>query len=251
MQHDPSAAGETREDYLAKLNLEGKRTVWEGNHPKIDFIFKKTRQRLKPGMKVAEFGVGDGHLLRRLAEAKMYCTGLDISSYLVDYHSRRMQQTGCGVRFLQADIADPAGFDLETHDAVFCLDVLEHISEDEYRRAVENLGRLLRPGGLLIGTFPYRENLDESMVRCPQCGHDFHRVGHRQTFDPQKLADSLSSRFVLRELGSLKERKLWGLWRQRFRRLFNRPLYRSGDTCYFIAERVARQWFTSALPCSP
>ncbi len=31
---------ETTEDYLAKLNIEGERKVWLGNHPKIEYAFK-------------------------------------------------------------------------------------------------------------------------------------------------------------------------------------------------------------------
>jgi len=85
---------------------------------------------------------------------------------------------------------------------------------------------------------PAGETREDYLVRCPQCGHEFHRVGHRQTFDPEKLAESLEDGFVIRELGSVKERKLWGLWRQRFRKLFGLRRYKPGDTCYFIAQRV-------------
>jgi hypothetical protein len=41
----------------------------------------------------------------------------------------------------------------------------------------------LKIGGLLIVTLPWKENLDNNMVICPQCHHKFHRIGHYHSFD--------------------------------------------------------------------
>lgn len=241
-----SGTDESMEDYLARLNLEGNREVWKGNHPKIDFILDKAIGRLAPGMKIAEFGIGDGHLLRRLHRARMQCTGLDISSYLVKYHSEQLRGKA---RILRADIADPNGYELDNQDAVFCLDVLEHIGEEEYRRAIANIYKVLSPGGWFIGSVPFDENLDNEMVFCPKCGHNFHRVGHKQAFDADRLKRSLKGMFVVRELGAvrpvtrdrpqeLSERvRMWiRNVRHRFR---SPPPLARGETCYFIAERTA------------
>lgn len=72
------------EDYIGRMNLEGGRGVFQGNRPKIDFVFGKARPFLRPGMKVAEFGLGEGYLVRKLHDAEMSVTGLDLSGYLVE-----------------------------------------------------------------------------------------------------------------------------------------------------------------------
>jgi len=42
------------------------------------------------------------------------------------------------------------------YDAVTCISVLEHI--EEYNQAIENMVRVLKPGGVLILTIPYNEH---------------------------------------------------------------------------------------------
>ncbi|MCD4727823.1 MAG: hypothetical protein K8R46_09185 [Pirellulales bacterium] len=87
-QNGQSEPSDSMGNCLVRLSLEGNRQACKGNHPKIDFILKKVLALLTPGMKTAEFGIGDGYLMQRLHEAKMQYTGLDISSYLVKYHSK-------------------------------------------------------------------------------------------------------------------------------------------------------------------
>lgn len=36
-------------------------------------------------------------------------------------------------------------------------------------------------------TVPYKENLEESIVVCPKCNAKFHRWGHMQVFDEEKM----------------------------------------------------------------
>jgi hypothetical protein len=45
----------------------------------------------------------------------------------------------------------------------------------------------VKPGGYFLGTVPYKEDLDENKVICPDCGKIFHRWGHQQSFDETKL----------------------------------------------------------------
>ncbi len=238
MQTQSIASASTAEDYLARLNLEGTRKVWQLNHPKIDYVLRKVRPRLKNGMKVAEFGVGDAYLPTHLGREICY-TGLDLSSYLAEHHARHSLGVARNARFLQMDIADPQGYGLAEQDVVFCLDVLEHVNERQYRVAIHNIQRLLRPGGLFVGTVPYRENLDLQMVRCPDCGCEFHRIGHKQSFDMAKLKGTLQPEFAIVELGIVPP--VPGRFRScraiiRWAR-YHLMGFRPGDTCYFVARR--------------
>jgi SAM-dependent methyltransferase len=80
-------------------------------------------------------------------------------------------------------------------DVVFCSEVLEHLSDSELDRAMREIIRVLKPGGYLLGTVPYKENLKENEVICPECGKTFHRWGHHQQFDHEKLRNTFGKSF--------------------------------------------------------
>ena len=81
-------------------------------------------------------------------------------------------------------------------DLVVCSEVFEHLSPEVMRQGLSEIRRVLKSGGLLIGTTPYREILAHQEVFCPDCKKSFHRWGHRQSFDESamraRLAESLN-----------------------------------------------------------
>ena len=224
------------EDYIGRMNLEGGRGVYQGNRPKIDSIFNKAKPFLRAGMKAAEFGLGEGYLVRKLYDAHMEVTGLDLSGYLVQRLGDLTSQEGRKISFIQADIADKNGYPISDQDVFFCLDILEHITEDEYKQALKNIHAALKPGGLFVGTVPNEENLARSMVSCPNCGHEFHRIGHKQRFDRSKLLDSLKDGFVVRRIGLVQTWTINDLGR-RVKKAIRYPFkkYAPTDTIYFVA----------------
>jgi SAM-dependent methyltransferase len=101
---------------------------------------------------------------------------------------------GQGVRgVLQASPFRDGSFDI-----VIASEVLEHIPQASRCKAVSEIARVLKTGGWLIGTVPYRENLDENQVVCPGCGLVFHRWGHADWFDRDKLMRELGPWFRVR-----------------------------------------------------
>jgi len=85
-------------------------------------------------------------------------------------------------------------------DAVVISEVLEHLDPDTCRRALDEIRRILRVGGRLIGSVPFAENLDEQQVICPSCATRFHRWGHQQAFSIDDVRRLLASRFEVREV---------------------------------------------------
>ena len=77
-------------------------------------------------------------------------------------------------------------------DAVFCSEVLEHLDDDSLGPGLAEVARVLAPGGYLIGTVPFREDLAAAMVVCPDCGKVFHRWGHHRAFDKDSLRAALT-----------------------------------------------------------
>lgn len=88
-------------------------------------------------------------------------------------------------------------------DCVVMSEVLEHLDDGAVHASLEEVQRVLRSGGRLIGTVPADEDLWASMVVCPCCGERFHRWGHVQEFSQQTLRDLLEGHF-----GSVEVRRL-------------------------------------------
>jgi SAM-dependent methyltransferase len=82
-----------------------------------------------------------------------------------------------------------------TFEKVVASEVIEHLSSDEAALGLSEIHRVLRPNGLLIGTVPAREQLDQQICVCPKCETVFHRWGHQQSFTRDSLSALLGTAF--------------------------------------------------------
>ncbi len=71
-------------------------------------------------------------------------------------------------------------FDNASFDCILCSEVLEHIPDDE--RAVSELRRVLKPGGVLIATVPFQKRY---------WAEDDEYVGHLRRYDTGELEQKL------------------------------------------------------------
>jgi len=189
-------------DFLAKLNLEGKKTVWNENRIKIDHVYKRIKKYLKNTSSACEVGVGDGYLLRLLHNSGLNVLGIDISKYLVNELKSRFDREGFDIELVHGDISR-IQLEKDKFDVFLCLDVLEHILNIE--KAIKNIKKALINGGLLIGTLPFRENLKDNMVMCPKCKYKFHRIGHYHSFNTvEDIKQLLGSDFKIVEISELR-----------------------------------------------
>ena len=85
-------------------------------------------------------------------------------------------------------------------DVVICSEVLEHLTDAQLAAGLPEIKRVLKPGGMLIGTTPYRENLSANEFMCMHCGQKSHRWGHQQSFDEGRMRQLLASQFTVREV---------------------------------------------------
>jgi 2-polyprenyl-3-methyl-5-hydroxy-6-metoxy-1,4-benzoquinol methylase len=76
-------------------------------------------------------------------------------------------------------------------DAVFMLEVIEHLDGEAMAATLRMAQSVLRPGGLLAVTTPNDEDLDGGKVLCPDCGAVFHKIQHVKRFDSRSLTDLL------------------------------------------------------------
>jgi ubiquinone/menaquinone biosynthesis C-methylase UbiE len=73
-------------------------------------------------------------------------------------------------------------FEAASFDCILCSEVLEHIQDDE--KAVAELRRVLKPGGVLVVTVPFQKRF---------WAEDDEYVGHVRRYDPGELEQKLQS----------------------------------------------------------
>lgn len=186
-----------------KSSETGQEKIWEHFQNEGIDSFSQSRgrleflvRRLRPGMRVLNIGVGNG-LLELLAIAK----GVDVWS--LDPSERaieRLRQSFDIGEKAQAGYSQSMPFDNAYFDVVVMSEVLEHLDDGILDATFSEVHRILRAGGLFIGTVPARENLLDSLVVCPDCGVQFHRWGHKRSFDVVSMSSILATRFAIDEV---------------------------------------------------
>ncbi|MBW4543433.1 MAG: class I SAM-dependent methyltransferase [Symplocastrum torsivum CPER-KK1] len=148
---------------------------------RLNYLFKKSLDIFgDTTLTILNIGVGNGGLEKRCQEQGWETYALDPSQEAI----RNLKAIGVKgeVGYIQSiPYAD------DFFDVVFCSEVIEHLSKEEINLGLIEISRILKKGGVLIGTVPYQENLIENQVVCPKCGEIFHRWGHQQSFDVKSL----------------------------------------------------------------
>jgi SAM-dependent methyltransferase len=106
--------------------------------------------KLPPGAKVLDAGCGSGRMLDEL-ERYGSVSGVDSSPLAIEAARAR------GHRQIERATLEQLPFPTGEFDLVTCLDVIEHVSDDE--RGLAELWRVTAPGGYLLLTVPAYQSL--------------------------------------------------------------------------------------------
>ena len=170
------------------------RHAFDLSYPRLRFL----AEQCAPGSRVLNIGVGTGYLEELLAARGVQTFSLDPSAQSID---RLRADLHMGER-ARCGHSQQIPFDAAAFDTVIMTEVLEHLSTDVLHATLDEVHRVLRPGGEFTGTVPYREDLRANDVTCPRCQAHFHRWGHAQAFDAGTLRDLLTRhRFRVHRLG--------------------------------------------------
>ncbi len=134
-----------------------------------------------------DFGCGPGYLVEKLARRGLPVEAVDFSSRSIEALRQRLAHERS---FRGAHVADglPTPIASAKYQAIFFLEIIEHLIGDELPATLTELSRLAAPGGHVIITTNNEENLDADKHMCPECGCIFHRVQHTLSWSPEGLA---------------------------------------------------------------
>lgn len=148
--------------------------------PRLEYLFNMAIKNISNNAPtILNIGYGNGWIEKKCAEHGWNIFSLDPG------HNESNKNTN-EITYVKGVIEDMP-FSDNQFDLVFCSEVLEHLNDAELKSGISEIKRALKDNGILIGTVPYKEILSENIAVCPKCGVKFHRWGHHQEFDENKL----------------------------------------------------------------
>ena len=133
------------------------------------------RLEVEEGEKVLEIGFGTGHCLKRIAasvgqRSKAY--GIDISSGMLKVTKKRLEKAGLMERTeLYCGDAMHLPYHDNSFDAVFMSFTLELFDTPEIPKVLEEVKRVLKPGGRLVVASMSKEGKQSILVRLYEWVH--------------------------------------------------------------------------------
>lgn len=120
------------------------------------------RKYIKPKDFVLDIGCGDGFLTNALSELGERIVGIDTSVTGISLAQSRVDKASVELAVGSASVLP---FKENTFDVVTLFEVIEHISAEQARSAIEEISRVLREKGKLIITTPNSHNLHNRILR--------------------------------------------------------------------------------------
>ena len=172
-----------REDYpthrdVVSWYLEGKEATWsEPSYlwPKFSTITQHLLDTIPPPAYLLDVGCFTGYFLRHLSTLGYRGVGVDLQADLMRALHEFCRHGPLDFQFCAMENVAEVFLE-ETFDAVLCLDVLEHVLDEQ--RALESVDRVLRPDGRIIFHLP-RYDADAEHLRSYTARDDVLRVGSR------------------------------------------------------------------------
>lgn len=157
-----------------------------------DHIVEHFSKEIPKRSKILDYGCGTGFIIKHLIGRDYEVYGTDSSEESVQFTNNQYRGVSNfkGAYMLQ---------DIQTlnqkFDIILVIEVIEHLDDHFLFSLLDNIKKLLNPGGKIIFTTPNAEDLERSLVYCPNCNHTFHRWQHVR----QWTVDSLS--YILEKKG--------------------------------------------------
>lgn len=143
--------------------------------------------------RILDFGCGTGNFLKFISQLRpdILLHGADFS-----HESIRIAQKTCASIEPLPDLRTlnrvPTSWASESFDAVFSLEVVEHLANPALEAMLTEIHRLLKNGGYVVITTPNDEDLEQLHTCCPNCGRTFHIWQHVRSWSRNSLIEFMS-----------------------------------------------------------
>lgn len=157
----------------------------EASHPRQNYLLKQLSKLSLKGWTILEIWFWDGYLLNKISLSWFNALWQDLSS--INIENTKKQWNNGNIDFLLWDDSGKLIVSDASIDCFIASEVLEHMSDEELNVCISEIYRALKVWGYAILTFPAEENLKNSECACPNCGEAFHKWGHKQYWNQEKI----------------------------------------------------------------
>jgi len=132
---------------------------------------------------ILDFGAGSGHLIELLCNKGFQVAGFELSEGRKENIKEKLIGNKNFLGF--SEIGSKEKFDV-----VILTEVIEHILEDDFDKALQAICNFVKPGGYLIVTTPHNEDLELNHAYCVLSNTFFHRWQHVKSFVPEDVENA-------------------------------------------------------------
>ncbi len=156
--------------------------------PRYKFLRKEVNKYVNKKSKILNIGIGLGFLEEKLYEDGFEVYALDPSEEAVKNLNKKNIKAKIGS-------IDRNSFKDNFFDLIVISEVLEHVPKNSLNTSISKICNMLKSGGFIVVTVPYKENLEDNNTICPKCGNQFHRWGHHNSFSHKDFLELFQHKF--------------------------------------------------------
>ncbi len=167
--------------YESERFWEGDMVQDEANRKRIELTAKYIKNDVNS---LADIGCGNGVFLHFVAKffPSLDLLGIDRSATALKFVKAKKMEAGID----KIPLAD------KSVDCVSCLEVIEHLPVGVYECGLDEIARISKK--YIIISVPYKEVLEHSHNKCPNCTSIFNYELHLRSFDEKAITKLLQTR---------------------------------------------------------
>ena len=172
---------ENQDVWFSKLFSDG---IWN---------FSKKHLKDKSDFTIFDYGAGRGFFIEAVMQNSSKLKGA-VGEYSSEGLAELTERFKDEKRVLGAyDLRETPNNEIKegTYDAAFLIEVIEHLDDHFLDTTLTELSRIIKPGGTVIVTTPFNEDLVSNEVCCPDCGCIFHRVQHMRSWNIETISEAM------------------------------------------------------------
>lgn len=182
-----------------KKNYYEQSAFWESDHfstpAEADRISETIKTIPADTLSILDVGCGNGVFINTLfmdfSDKFERIVGLDTSSQALKYVKTEKMNGSI----------DNIPYESESFDMVSCLELLEHLPQQEFAKGISEIQRVSRK--YILVSVPNDEVLEQFLVHCPKCCCAFNPYFHMRSFSKDTLKNLFADfePIIIREIG--------------------------------------------------